>query len=269
MTEKNIFEFSSYKTYLEQIFGGKQVRTGARKKAADWIGCHTAYLSLVLNGEANLSLEQAFRLNDFLGHDPDEREYFLTLVQLERAGTKDLESYFKEKIHQQILARSTIRGRLKSEEGLSHADQAIYYSKWYYACIHVLISIPEMQSRTALANHLHLPISVVSEVLDFLEKRGLAVVKEGRYQIGPRHLHLPENSPYIGKHHSNWRQRALLSLDLPQKNDLHYSVVVTLSQQDAVKLRESMMDLIKSNMEIVSDSKEECAFGFSMDYFQV
>ncbi len=269
MNRKNVFEFKSYKSYLEHVFGGNRARTGARKKAAGWIGCHTAYLSLVLKGDANLSLEQAYRLNEFLGHDLEEKEFFLLLVQFERAGSKDLENYFLQKIQLQLSNRLTIRGRLQSEEGISTVDQAIYYSKWYYSCIHVMISIPELQTKAALSDHLNIPLSIVSEVLDFLESRGLAILSNGLYQIGSRHLHLPQDSPHIGQHHSNWRSRALVSLDLPQKNDLHYSVVVTLSEQDVLKIKEQIMDLIKSNMKIVKDSKEEQTFAFALDYFEI
>lgn len=269
MVKKNVFDFTSYKAYLEHALGGSKVRTGARKRAAEWIGCHTAYLSIVLNGDANLSLEQAFRLNDFFGHDQEEREFFLLLVQMERAGSKDLEDYFFQKIQQHLLSRQTIRGRLQYEEGISAADQAIYYSKWYYSCIHVMLSIPGLQSKIALSEHLRIPVSVISEVLNFLESRGLAVLKEGLYQIGPRHLHLSHTSPHIGKHHSNWRNRAMASLDLPSKNDLHYSVVVTLSEGDVIKVREQIMELIRANMNVIKDSKEECTFAFTLDYFQI
>jgi uncharacterized protein (TIGR02147 family) len=269
MNSKSLFKFMSYKAYLRNAFGGSQARTGIRKKAAAWMKCQTAYLSQVLNGSANLSLEQADLLSEFLGHDGEEREFFLLLVQYERAGTKSLENFFQLKINQHLERRQTIRHRIQSEEGLSVVDQAVYYSKWYYSCIHVLISIPELQTKAALAKALNLPLPTISEVLEFLETRGLAVFENGHFRIGPRHLHLAHDSPHITKHHSNWRGRAMASLDVPQENDLHYSVVVTLSQDDVLKIKAKVVDLIQESMAIVRDSKEESAYGFTLDWFNI
>jgi uncharacterized protein (TIGR02147 family) len=269
MTNKNIFEYFRYKNYLSDRLGGTKARNGLRKKAADFIQCHTAYLSAVLNSNAQLSVEQAFRFNEFLGHDEDEKDFFLLLVQQEKAGTKELQKYFQtqmDKIHQK---RNSLRGRLQSQDSISSEDKAIYYSKWYYSCLHVMISIPELQTREALSQYLKIPPSVISEALDFLETRGLAIVKNGRYEIGPRHLHLPHDSPLIGKHHTNWRNRAINALDIQGANDLHYSVVATLSAEDAVLLRKHMMDMIQNNMKIIRDSKEEQTFAFTLDFFKI
>lgn len=269
MNEQNLFEFKSYKSYLRALFGGTQVRNGARKKAAESIGCHTAYLSLVLNGDANLNLEQAQKLSTYLGHDTEAEDFFLLLVQLERAGTRELSNYFQNKIEQHLSERQSIRGRLKSKESISVEDQVIYYSKWHYSCVHVLISIPGLQTKAAIAAHLSLPLSLVSEILDFLESRGLALEKNGEYQIGPRHLHLSAESPNINKHHVNWRSKAQQAMDAPKKDDLHYSVVYSMSREDSLRIKHKIMDLIQSNMAIVKDSKEEQAVAFTMDYFEI
>lgn len=120
----------------------------------------------------------------------------------------------------------------------------------------------------SLRNLFKCVVSVVAEVLSFLETRQLIVFTDGRYIIGPRHLHLSSESPQIHKHHSNWRGRALASLDVPKKNDLHYSVIWTLSKDDAEKIKLELTDNIQSLMKTVRDSKEEVAFGFTLDFFE-
>lgn len=269
MNKKNVFEYSSYKSYLVQRLGGTGSRNGLRKKAASHMGCQTTYLSKVLNEAAHLSLEQAYLMNEFLGHNNEECDFFILLVQKGRSGSRKLSDYFELKIQEQIKHRTSIRNRLKLSDSLTSEDQTIYYSKWYYACIHVLVSIPQLNTKSSIMEHLKLPSSVITEALDFLETRGLLIKHNERYEIGPRHLHLAQESPHINKHHTNWRNKALSSLDIPQKNDLHYSVVVTLSQDDLVKIRSRILDLIQENMQIIKDSKEECSVAICMDYFQI
>jgi hypothetical protein len=109
-------------------------------------------------------------------------------------------------------------------------------SRWYYPCIHVIISIPKFKTKTKIADYLKLPFEVVSNVLNFLELKGLAINFNGRYEIGLKHLHLGHDSLHATKNHFNWRTKALASLDLPKPNDLHCSSVGTLSQTDAVKI---------------------------------
>ena len=266
---KIIFEFKDYKTYLEEVLGHKGRKTGKRAEAARFMGCQTAYLSQVMNGDAHLSLEQAFSLNDFLGHDSEQADFFLLLVQKARAGTKPLRQHFEAKIQWVHDQRSQIKNRLQAEEGLPLIDQTLYYSRWYYACLHVMISIPSLQTLQALASHLTLPTATISEALDFLVSRGLADYKNGRYSVGSRHLHLPHDSPLIAKHHMNWRTQSLVSLDSPRKNDLHYSMVGTLSREDAIKIRERMVELIEGNQKIFAPSKEEATFVTTIDFFEI
>jgi len=42
---------------------------------------------------------------------------------------------------------------------------------------------------------------------------GLAEEKEGRFKIGNSRIHLPSNSPLISKHHTNWRVKAIQTLE--------------------------------------------------------
>lgn len=152
---------------------------------------------------------------------------------------------------------------------LSLEDQATYYSHWFYGCIHVLLSIPDLQTKDALAAKLGLPGKKVGEVLQFLVDKGLALKDGQSYKIGPRHLHLPENSPLVVKNHSDWRTRALVSLGNPLPEDMHYSVVFTLSREDVEKIRARLVQLVVENLKIVAPSKEECAYAFTMDFFEI
>lgn len=153
---------------------------------------------------------------------------------------------------------------------MSEADQSRYYSQWYYACIHVLISIPLFQTIEAISQYLKLSRETVSEVLDFLEKCGLAKQHNpGFFEIGPQHIHLGQDSANIQKHHTNWRLKTLQSLDRLNKRDLHYSVVFTLSENDAQKIKGRLIEMIEETMEKVRNSPEEVLYCHTIDFFQI
>jgi uncharacterized protein (TIGR02147 family) len=266
----NVFDYRDYKKYLVDSLdarpgGGR----GSRSALAEATGCQTAYVSQVLNGNANFSLEQADLINKFLGHAADEADFFLLLVQHGRAGTHSLRSYFMGQINKILEKRLVIKDRLDVKKALSREDQVLYYSNWLYAMVHVMLSIPEFQNREAIAKYLGLPLQRVSEILDFLLSVGLAKRDQGRFKIGDARLHLGSDSAMFAKHHTNWRVQAMRSLDRSGNDDTHYSSVVTLTKEDAVKIRLMIIDFIKEVKVVVKEAKEEEVHAFCLDFFQV
>lgn len=53
------------------------------------------------------------------------------------------------------------------------------------------------------------------------------------------------------------------------KSDLHYSAIVTLSKSDAVKIRDKMLEQLKEHLSTISGSKEEEAFIYCLDFFNI
>jgi uncharacterized protein (TIGR02147 family) len=270
MSEKNyVFDYQDYREFLIEALGGKSKRTGQRGALARHLGCQTAFLSQVLHGTANLTLEQAFKVNQFFSHDPVTAEFFLLLVQKDRAGTHELKSYFQNKMTEILNKRSEISSRITKNRAVSESDQAYYYSYWYIGAIHVAISIPELQTAASLAKHFHLEDGVVREALDFLVNTGLAKFEKQKFSIGPSHIHLPKDSKFIHQLHSNWRMQALQSLEKKRDSDLHYSVAYTLSRADVEKIRQQILQLIEHNMSVVRPSAEEVLYCNTIDFFEL
>ena len=103
MDNKTIFEFDDYKAYLKH-FSARRPKGGRgfRAEIARCASCQTAYVSQVLNSNANFSLEQAQALNKLLLHNKEEGQYFLLLVQFHRAGSRDLRSHFQDLINEAV-----------------------------------------------------------------------------------------------------------------------------------------------------------------------
>lgn len=270
MIGKNyIYDYKDYRAFLVDALGGAGKRTGQRGALARHLGCQTAYLSQVLSGSANFSLEQAYKVNQFFSHDSTASEFFLLLVQKERAGTHELKDYFQNKISEIKTKRSELKNRVTANRTVSDKDHAFYYSHWYISAIHVALSVTSLQTVAELSKHFQLEDGVVREVLEFLTSTGLADFSRGKYTIGSSHVHLTKESRFVKQLHTNWRMQAIQSLDRRREEDFHYSVTYSLSKEDALKIRHMILDLIERNMEVVKPSKEEVLYCNTIDFFEI
>lgn len=269
--KKPIFDYLSYRNYLKDwIQAHPGNGRGLKSGIAEAIHCQVSYVSRVLQGAAEFSLEQADALNAFVGHSRPESEFFLLLVQYERAGSVSLENHFKRQIDEILQKRLLLKERLQIKDSLSLEAQATYYSSWYYAAIHMLISIEKFQAKQVLAETLDISLAKVSEVLEFLTSLGLATLnKNGHYELGLGRIHLGSDSPLVSKHHCNWRLQAVRSLENPQEKNLHYSVLTGISDEDAVIIRELLVRSVSEIMEIVHASKQQGVHALNLDFFRL
>lgn len=267
--KQSIFEFKDYKKYLNDALDDlKKQGHASRSDLAKASQCQTAYVSQVLNGSADFSLEQADRINAFMGHSTEEGDFFFLLIQLGRAGSHSLKEYFQRQINRVHENRLELKNRLDVNKTLSKDNATQYYSQWYYSAIHVMLTIPEFQSKEKMAKYLRMSESRVAEVLEFLTSVGLATKTQGKYKIGTTRIHLPADSPMISKHHTNWRLNAIRSMERESLDDTHYSSVVTLSRADVMVIRSKIIEFIQEIKVIIRDSKEEEVHSFCLDFFR-
>lgn len=266
----SVYEYNSYKSYMKKILGTSGESRGARSRLANFLNCQTGYISQVLSKDVHFSLEHSVKLNTFLEHDDEEAHFFMLLIQLERAGSIELKKYYQGQIKDILHERSEFKSRITEDGILSEKDHMIYYSQWYYSAIHVLVSINGFQTKAKIKERLNLESQTINTVLSFLELNKLVVNKKGIYNIGPSRIHLGKDSPIISKHHTNWRLQALKSLESDSSEvDLHYSSVMTLSKDDALKIKNILLNSVEQVEPILIASKEEDVFSMCIDLFKV
>ena len=268
--KKSIFEFSYYKAYLRywldhQIGKGRGLQTAMAKH----MGCQTAYVSQVLKDQANFSLEQADSLNSFLQHDKDESEFFLLLVEKERAGTKSLKQRFVSQIDKILQQRLVLKNRVDIKQSLGTEEQAIYYSSWYYAAIHVAVGVPGLNNKESLREYFSLNSEVINQALEFLCQVSLLQKQGDEYHTGVARLFLGNDSPMIKKHHNNWRLQAIQSMEQNLSKNLHLSTVVSLSQKDMLLVKEKLVNAIEEARATIRESKEESLCCLNLDFFEL
>lgn len=264
-----VYKYGDYREYLAARLPISGADRGSRSRLASALGCQTAFVSQVLHGEANFSLEHAIGVSQFLGHTEAEEEYFMALVHLARAGTAALGEYFQRRLKAIRDKRELIAERIGIHQNLPEEALARYYSTWHYAAIHILCAIPAFQSSSALAAHLHVPERQVREMLEFLCAHGLVIERVGGYGIGQARTHLPRSSPLIARHHCNWRLRAMMAQDLASEHDKFFSGPVALTEQDAKRLREMILKFLESVQKAYLQSGREAVFCLNLDFFRV
>jgi uncharacterized protein (TIGR02147 family) len=265
---QSLLTYDHYKSYRTDRLDSDPRGRGMRSALARATRCQTAYVSAVLRGNAHFTPEQAEAINEFLSHTETESDFFLLLLQFNRAGTDALRKRLKRQLEKIKESRFDLKKRLSVQQSLNLEDQSVYYSQWYFAAIHALASIPGFQNISALASRLRLDASVVSESVQFLLGAGLLEQNRHGLKVGKKQLHLGAESPLIAKHHMNWRLQAMQSLSRKQSNNLHYSSVTTLSEKDAERIKDMVISLIREAKAIIRDSKEETLQAFTVDFFQ-
>jgi len=269
--EKDIFTYRDYKSYLNTLIAARPGRGRGMKSAmAEALSCQTSYVSQVLNENAHFSLEQADRLNSYLGHSAEESSFFLLLVQLARAGTPSLRKHWEREIESLVAKRLVLRERLDVRKTLSREDQTTYYSSWLYSVIHMMLTIPQFRDKEAIARHLAISPGRVSDVLNFLVSIGLAKVSKGQYIAGESQIFLGSDSPLISKHHINWRLQAIRSVEKDGGgDDLHYSSTWSISEKDFNKVKSLLVKSLDDARQTLKHSKEEEIICLNLDFFRI
>jgi len=265
----SIYNYKDFRLYLNQVLTQVEPVYGVRSRLAKHLGCQSAYVSQILNGNTNPSLEQSHAISEFLGHSRKEKKYFLILVQKARAATRSLREFFGEDIRELQRQNQTVRQRLKTDKSVRDRDAATYYGNWHYAAIHSLCSIPEFQNLKNLSNRLRLSSSNVLRYLNFLIDRGYVRQQAGRYIASRKRVHLDGNSSFINQHHANWRHKATESLYHSQPDTVHFSGIYVLSVEDYGRIQRLLLESISKIDAIVEPSNEETAAGIAIDLFSI
>ncbi len=265
-----IYEHKSYKKFLNDLIltypnGGR----GIRRELAKAMRCQVPYVSHVLSGRYDFSAEQGEAACRYFGLPKEDIEYFLLLLAENRAGTSELKRLYSRMLEKSAEDHLRLKQRLKIKDTLSAEDQAIYYSHWHYAAIHMLTTIPEFQTKEAIAKRLLLAATPLLEALEFLTTRGLLKKNGVKYESKQTLLHLERDSPLLARHHANWRLRAIQALADEKAHDIHYSSAFTCSTADLPKVREILVRCLEECTQLIRPSKEEQAAGLCIDLFEL
>ncbi len=263
--KSHLFEFTDYRKYLELFLSER----GKKKELCEFIPCQTTFLSNVMSGTANLSLEHAIRTAEFLNLSEKESHYFMLIVQLGKAGSKNLENYYLKQIQEIQKEQNKISSKIASHETIAIQDQVTFYNSWMYVAIHILCAVTEFQTRKAIREYLHLSQKEIDPTIDFMIQNGIITETNGRLKQGSTRVHLAKGSPFLIKHHANWRMKAIQSLDFEREQDLHYTMVMSLSKKDVDQMKKIIFEAITNTDHLLKNTGDETVYSFCMDWFKI
>lgn len=266
----DIFEFQDYKVFLKKLIssypdGGR----GIRKKLSVALGCQMPFLSHVLSGDCHLSSEQAFDVGNFFEFNEEEFDYFSDMLLLARASKNGFKQHLLARLKAKRNRRSSADRAIGIQDQLLPQDQAVYYSHWSYAAVHMALLLPGTSGREVLSKRFRLTNRQISNVLEFLLSKGLVSLEMGKFQVEKTFLHLSKDSPLLGQHHRNLRLLASESAFAPDEEALHYSSFVSLSRNSLRKIREQLNNSLENCANTIRESQEECIAVLNIDLFEV
>ena len=265
-----ILDFNDYRDYLKSWLRlAKQVGRSNVNKLSDVIGVHPTYLSQVISGVKNLSLEQAVTLSAEVGHTELEQEYFFALIQQDRAGNPLLNKYWAKQIERLKAEHKKLNSRVGQHHELSDTERAIYYSSWLYAAVFIATSIDDEQSLDQIAERFKISREKALEILAFLTRAGICDLKDGVYKMGKKTIYVPNNSPFVIKHHSNWRFKAIQKMDTREETEMFFSSPMSVSMTDVAKIREILAQSVEQAQNVVANSGAEELICLNIDFFRV
>jgi uncharacterized protein (TIGR02147 family) len=266
----DIFDFSDFRKFtLKRFDSMPRHGHGQLKKLSEYLGVHTTFVSQVFRGEKALSAEQGIGVAEFLGLSDLETQYFVKLIQIERAGSAKLKKLIQAEA-QEIRERSQkIANRLVITQVLPDEHKAVFYSAWYYSAIRLLVGIDGFQDVDAIAVRFKIPKKQVADVLTFLFSTGLLVKHDGVMKVGPSKTHLGADSPFIKLHHTNWRFQALENVNRSDDEKLHYSSPMTVGKKEVDIIRNQILKMIEEIGKVIDPAPNEELMCLNVDWFRI
>jgi uncharacterized protein (TIGR02147 family) len=266
----SIFTFDDYRTYLRfYIESLPKKGWGFASRAAEAIGVQPAYFSLVQSGEKVFTPEQAIKLAKHLSLNEIETEYFLELVQLERAGNDELKSFHKSRVERLKADGLKIKNHIKDQKPLSVEEQMQFYSNSIYTAIRALTSIGDGKTFDEIQKHFNVPPLYLKEIMEFLVRCDLCFRKGDRYFRGAQKTWAETGTPAYFKHLTNWRLQGIRHLELNRASDKFVTMPMTLSTKDMKVVMDQIITLVRDINERVknTDPQEEMVC-LNIDFFR-
>ncbi len=262
-----LFAISDFRIYIQSWARAKG--RGAYRKISSALNMHTTLVSQVLNNHKCFTEEQAAVLCGYMGLSPLETDYFLKLVQIERAGNPTLKTIYIRQLQQLKKQANEVKSHVPESHQLTDQDKALFYSSWQYCLVRLLTGIVNFQKTEDIARYLDLSVSRVQEILDFLTSRGLCKTSGNKYIRTDKNTHIDAHSALVVRHHQNWRSKSLILLEKMSLEDLAFTAPVSISKKDLPKVRTILLEAISNIAKIVEDSPSEEVMYLGVDWIKI
>ncbi|MCX6115923.1 MAG: DUF4423 domain-containing protein [Proteobacteria bacterium] len=265
----DFFQTSNYREILLlRLKEGNQGR-GRLAALSKHLNVHSTLVSQIMSGLKNFTIDQAILVTDFLSLTSTEASYFVGLVELERAGHNTSKRFFQNKLEAIRNQVQSVSERVGKFERLNDELMATYYSDWKYMAVWLATSLEPTPSLQEIALKLKIANSQAEKIADFLVTCGLVLRDGTKYVSSINKTHLPDNHNLIGRHHANWRLKAIERADNISSDELMFTGPLTISLEDFAILKKDLLSLIENASKRISKSKCEIMGCLNIDLFKI
>lgn len=267
-----IIEHKDYLGILNKCLSMNSSIRGYRSRLAKAMGCQPAYLSHVLSGQAELTLEHGLAATQFWGFDHLERDYFLARLSCDRAGTMELRQHFHEQIEN---LKERIQKRAKNQVSIetqivSKEQVAKYYFDWITSAVHMILTCPGPHDFRSISKKLQVGETKILRALQILKDIGLIKERNGQLFLTEKMIHASDASDFSHLHHRNWRSQAIRKFEAGvQKPDYQFTGVVSLDPKTFTEIRSLLQKQLEETKERVRAAREERIACLNVDWFYV
>lgn len=266
----DIFEHRDYRKIVRLSIEARPKKGyGQINKLANELGVSGALISQVLSGAKNFTEDQGYLTARYFGFNESETSYFVLLVHRERVAHHQLKKMLDRQISQRQKESIKTKSKLVLEHELSFSEQAVYYSQWLYAAVHMLSTIPKLQSIDKMAGFTGVSRQRIEEIADWLASCGLCKKDGDKLEVGPSAVFVDQSSPLASRHHMNWRHKAFERMGEDKENNFFFTAPFTVSEEDYLEIRKSLSQFIGQLTKKVVDSKSETLANINIDLFKL
>lgn len=273
MLAKSLYQFKDYRKYIAYRLDNYQDgKHGTRARFADTIGCQRPFISQVLNGRQNLTQEQAFRANAFFEHGPDETQFFMLLLQKERAGSTELKQFYLEQLQAISDRKNNVQEVVKPMVQLSEDVSRKFFSSWMYQAVMTALHVRNYTSIEALADLLRMKPDLVEQVCRELAEMGLAEIHSGHYrQVKHPNIRLAIDNPAQRQlMHLSWRAKIAEQITSQTSFDDHHCFCISLDAGEKENFRNKIFAILADMANLRDeDAKTDRVSVLAIDFFDL
>lgn len=264
----DIFTYKDYRKFLNDwlFLEKKQHRLNA-SILAEKIQVHPTFISQVLKGNKDFSSEQWLNICEIIKLTEIENDYLHFLLLQNRAGTNQARFFYQKKLDEILKKRLQLQERMTDHRQLTDQERSVFYSSWIYSAIRLFTACNEGQNLDQLSKKFQLSKSKTDEILNFLCAANLCKFENGKYHMSDQHIHVPANSPFVVRHHTNWRLRAINSLENTSTEEMSFTAPMSITKKDFLLIREKIVKLIQEVIEVAKASEAEDLATLTIDLF--
>ena len=154
---------------------------------------------------------------------------------------------------------------------LSEEETAgLIYSQWLPVAVHVALTVPSLRTAAKIAQRLGVSTEMVEASLRLLERTGLAEHHQNAWVTGKANVYLDSTSPWIHRHHVNWRARSLAQLEkFGAADNVHDTSVMSLGEADIPRVKKILTHAVAQTRSVIQKSDCDDIHVLNVDFFRV